>query len=107
MAELQLVHPAPFDLAAEEPRADHRIIAQMVAESASVLDVGCGDGALMQLLTRENRAKCRGLERERGKVIGCVKRGLSVVQGDAERDLAEFPSASFHYVVLSLTLQQT
>lgn len=104
MAQLELVRSEPLDLTPSEPRVDHLVIAQMIDEGASVLDVGCGDGALMQLLQRECRAKVRGLERDKGKAAGCVTRGLSVVQGDAERDLAQFPSASFNVVVLSQSI---
>jgi methionine biosynthesis protein MetW len=77
----------------------------MVDDGASVLDVGCGDGALITLLTRACGARARGLERDKAMVRGCVMRGLSVVQGDAESDLAEYPSAAFNYVVFSHALQ--
>jgi len=105
MAQLELVHPAPLELTSAEPRGDHGVISRMVTEGARVLDVGCGDGALMQLLTRERSARTRGLEIDPNKAHRCVVRGLSVVQGDAERDLGEFPSAAFEYVILSRTLQ--
>jgi len=104
MAQLELVHPAPLDLSTPEPRADHEVIAHLVSDGARVLDVGCGDGALIRLLTRECGARVRGLEIDPIKVHGCVSRGLSVVQGDAERDLDHFPSAAFDYVVFSHTL---
>jgi methionine biosynthesis protein MetW len=102
-AHLQLV--TPLEDGALAPRGDHAVIARMVDDGSSVLDVGCGDGALISLLTRECGARARGLERDKAKVRGCVARGLSVVQGDAERELGDFPSASFQYVVLSHTLQ--
>lgn len=105
MAQLELVHPAPLDLSLKAPpRGDHAVIARMVDDGASVLDVGCGDGALITLLKRECGARARGLERDKAMVRACVGRGLSVVQGDAEIDLADFPSAAFNYVVLSHTL---
>lgn len=105
MAQLELVHPAPLDLDVKTPpRGDHAVIARMVDDGTSVLDVGSGDGTLITLLTRECSARVRGLEKDKAKVRGCVGRGLSVVQGDAETDLADFPSASFNYVVLSHTL---
>lgn len=104
-AQLQLVEPLRLDTHAP-PRGDHAVIARMVDDGASVLDVGCGDGALISLLTRECGARARGLERDKAKVRGCVGRGLSVVQGDAERELGDFPSASFKFVVLSHTLQK-
>lgn len=102
MAQLELVHPAPLTLDAKAPpRADHAIIARFVDDGSSVLDVGCGDGALITLLTRECGARARGLERDKALVRGCVSRGLSVVQGDAETDLAAFPTSAFKYVVFS------
>ena len=106
MAQLELVHPAPLDLSTPERRVDHDVIAQMVSDGARVLDVGCGDGALIRLVTRECHARARGLEIDPIKVHRCVASGLSVVQGDAERDLEHFPSASFEYVVFSHTLLQ-
>lgn len=105
MAQLQLVDRAPFDLEAPQPRPDHHVIAHMVKPNASVLDVGCGDGALMSLLSSERKARTRGLEIARAQAQACVARGLSVVQGDAEADLGEFPSASFDYVIFSHSLQ--
>lgn len=105
MAQLELVHPAPFDLTNAQPRGDHFVISQMISDGARVLDVGCGDGALMQLLMKECGAKVRGLEIDPNKAHRCVVRGMSVVQGDAERDLSEFPSGAFDYVVFSHTLQ--
>lgn len=105
MAQLELIHPAPLDLTNAEPRGDHGVIGRMVSDGARVLDVGCGDGALMQLLSRECNARVRGLEIDPNKAHRCVVRGLSVVQGDAERDLGEFPSGAFQYVIFSRTLQ--
>lgn len=103
MAQLELVHPMPE--AALEPRPDHLAISLMVREGAKVLDVGCGDGGLISLLARARASKARGLEVDQRKVNACVSRGLSVVQADAERDLAEYPSGAFDYVILSHTLQ--
>jgi methionine biosynthesis protein MetW len=105
MAQLELVHPSPLELTNAQPRGDHFVISQMVSDGARVLDVGCGDGALMQMLIRECGAKARGLELDPNKAHRCVVRGMSVVQGDAERDLGEFPSGAFDYVVFSHTLQ--
>jgi methionine biosynthesis protein MetW len=101
-AQLELVHPAPMEL---EARADHDVIARMIEDDTSVLDVGCGDGSLIALLSRKRNARARGLERDKALVRLCVGRGLSVVQGDAERELADFPSGAFNTVVLSHTLQ--
>lgn len=105
MAQLELVHPTPLELMSAEPRGDHLAISQMVSDGARVLDVGCGDGALLQLLKRECNARGRGLEIDPNKAHRCVVRGMSVVQGDAERDLGEFPSGAFEYIVFSRTLQ--
>ena len=103
MAHLELVHVAPDEKT--RPRPDHELIARLIEPGSSVLDIGCGDGALMRLLTRENGARARGLERDNVRARACVGRGLAVVQGEAGRDLAAFPSASFKYVVLSRTFQ--
>jgi methionine biosynthesis protein MetW len=104
-AQLELVHPAPLDMTFAEQRGDHLAIVQMIGDGARVLDVGCGDGALMQLLARERNASVRGLEIDPHKAHRCVVRGLPVVQADAERDLGEFPAGAFDYVVFSRTLQ--
>jgi methionine biosynthesis protein MetW len=104
MTQLELVHAAPeFDDAPH--RGDFDVIARMVDNGASVLDVGCGDGALIKLLTHTCGARVRGLERDKAKVRGCVARGLSVVQGDAETQLADYPSAAFNFVVFSHSFQ--
>lgn len=89
------------------PRLDLALIAEMVAPRSRVLDVGCGDGALLQLLAREKQADGRGVEISREGVNECVAKGLSVIQGDADTDLADYPDDSFDYVILSQTLQAT
>ena len=88
-------------------RPDLAIIAANVAAGARVLDVGCGDGALMAALRDERGVDARGLELDAGNVAAAVARGLAVVQGDADRDLSAYPSASFDYAILSQTLQTT
>jgi methionine biosynthesis protein MetW len=90
---------------ASAPRSDLEVIASMVHEGASVLDVGCGDGELLQMLQRKRGAKARGMELSQAGVNACVGKGLSVVQGDADRDLADYPNDAFDYVVLSKTIQ--
>ena len=105
MTQLELVHAAPADFDDAPRRGDFDVIARMVDDGASVLDVGCGDGALIYLLARTCGARARGLERDKAKVRGCVSRGLSVVQGDAETHLADYPSAAFNYVVFSHSFQ--
>jgi methionine biosynthesis protein MetW len=89
------------------PRTDHLLIAEMVAANARVIDVGCGDGALLHLLAEKRGVDGRGMEVERDRVNACVARGLSVVQGDADRDLAAYPDHAFDYAILSLTIQAT
>lgn len=88
-------------------RGDHILIAEMVATGSRVIDVGCGDGALLQLLAEQKAVDARGIELSREKVNACVARGLSVIQGDADRDLADYPDDAFDYAVLSLTIQAT
>jgi methionine biosynthesis protein MetW len=88
-------------------RADLRVIARHVAPGSRVLDVGCGDGALMAALRDEKGVDARGLEIDAANVAAAVGRGLSVVQGDADTDLADYPSDSFDYAILSQTLQTT
>jgi methionine biosynthesis protein MetW len=88
-------------------RPDLAIIAANVAAGARVLDVGCGDGALMAALRDQSGCDARGLELDPGDVAAAVARGLSVVQGDADTDLADYPHASFDYAILSQTLQTT
>ena len=85
-------------------RPDLAAIAGQVAPGSRVLDIGCGDGALM-LALRDKDCDVRGIEIDGACVERCVARGLSVVQGDADRDLADYPDASFDYAVLSQTLQ--
>jgi methionine biosynthesis protein MetW len=101
-------------LARDEPpsrprlhRVDHLLIADMVAPGARVLDIGCGDGALLQLLTDTKDVDGRGIEVSRERVNACVARGLSVIQGDADRDLEKYPDNAFDYAILSLTIQAT
>ena len=85
-------------------RADHRLIAELVEPGSRLLDIGCGDGALLELLAREKNVDGRGIEISQEGVNASVRRGLSVIQGDAETDLADYPDAAFDYVVLSQTL---
>lgn len=87
-------------------RPDLAIIADHVAPGARVLDIGCGDGALMTALTASG-CDARGLEIDAAKVATAVARGLSVVQGDADTDLADYPDQSFDVAILSQTLQTT
>jgi len=88
-------------------RPDLAIIADNVAAGSRILDVGCGDGALMAALRDAKGVDARGLEIDAGNVAAAVSRGLSVIQGDADSDLAGYPEASFDYAILSQTLQTT
>ena len=88
-------------------RPDLAIIAREVREAARVLDVGCGDGQLMAALRDTKNVDARGLELDARDVATAVSRGLSVIQGDADTDLAEYPDGSFDYAILSQTLQTT
>ena len=88
-------------------RADHVLIAEMVEPGSRVLDVGCGDGALLKLLAEQKGVDGRGVELSREKVNLCVQSGLAVIQGDADQDLADYPDQAFDYAILSLTIQAT
>ncbi|WP_346912090.1 methionine biosynthesis protein MetW [uncultured Roseibium sp.] len=88
-------------------RGDYRVVADFVPEGARVLDIGCGDGALLDILVRERRVDGRGMELSQEGVNKCVERGLSVVQGDADEDLADYPDGAFDVVIMSQTLQAT
>jgi len=88
-------------------RVDLQLIANMVAPQARVLDIGCGDGALLHHLTRFKKVDGRGMELSQSGVNACVAQGLSVIQGDADTDLRDYPTAAFDYVILSQTLQAT
>lgn len=96
--------PAPSQ---PEPRVDFAVVADLVAPGSRVLDVGCGDGGLLEILARERGVDGRGIELSQQGVNECVARGLAVVQGDADTDLADYPTDSFDYVILSQTLQAT
>ena len=93
--------------AAVELRQDLRLIAEMIEPGSRVLDIGCGDGALLDYLAREKKVDGRGIELSQSGVNSCVGHGLSVIQGDADRDLEDYPTDAFDVVVLSQTLQAT
>lgn len=88
-------------------RPDLAAIAEMIPIGARVLDIGCGDGSLLEHLVRAKNVDGRGLELSQQNVNQCVTRGLSVVQGDADTDLTEYPSGVFDIVILSQTIQTT
>ena len=92
---------------AGELRQDLRLIAEMIEPGSRVLDIGCGDGALLAYLARQKSVDGRGIELSQSGVNACVGHGLSVIQGDADRDLEAYPAGAFDVVVLSQTLQAT
>jgi methionine biosynthesis protein MetW len=88
-------------------RVDLAVIRDLVKTGSKVLDVGCGEGALLELLQAEKAIDGRGVELSQKGVNECVARGLSVIQGDADTDLKYYPDKGFDYVILSQTLQAT
>lgn len=101
-----LLVSSPMPLSSS-PRADLLLVADMVEPNSRVLDVGCGDGTLLRLLSEDKKVDARGIELSQGGVNDCVAKGLSVIQGDADTDLAAYPDDAFDYVILSQTLQAT
>jgi len=94
-------------MAADPSRVDLKIIASFVTAGAHVLDVGCGDGALLMQLAEEKNVDARGIELSQKGVNEAVASGLSVIQGDADRDLATYPDKAFDFAILSQTIQAT
>ncbi|MDA8822348.1 methionine biosynthesis protein MetW [Candidatus Pelagibacter bacterium] len=86
-------------------KKEFKVIADLLPNDTRVLDVGCGDGSLMNFLVKEKNIEVRGLELEKQNVQECIYKGLPVIQGNAETELYQFPDQSFDYVVLSQTLQ--
>ena len=90
-----------------ELRLDLKLIADMITPGSRVLDIGCGDGALLAYLAAKKDVDGRGIEISQDGVNACVAHGLSVIQGDADTDLTNYPDHAFDYVVLGQTLQAT
>jgi len=95
----------PVRYVAKNMRLDLRLIAEMIAPGSRVLDIGCGDGALIDELTRMRGCDARGIEIDMAEVAQTISRGLPVMHGDADSDLSHYPDRAFDYVVLSRTLQ--
>ena len=86
-------------------KSEYKIIADLIEKDSSVLDVGCDDGTLMEFLKINKNDNIRGIEISKDKVQICIAKGLTVIEGNAELDLKQFPDNSFDYVVLGQTLQ--
>jgi len=87
-------------------KPDHQIIAQIVSEKAHVLDLGCGDGELLSYLRQQKNALVQGIELDENQMHTCVENGLTVLQGDIESGLIDYPDQSFDYVILNQIMQQ-
>ncbi|MFH1241630.1 MAG: methionine biosynthesis protein MetW [Pseudomonadota bacterium] len=87
-------------------RFDLKIIASWIEPDSRVLDLGCGEGDLLLFLKEEKRANCVGIELVEAKVARCIEKGLSVLQGDINKEILDYPDNAFDYVILSRTLQQ-
>jgi methionine biosynthesis protein MetW len=90
----------------EDVRLDHRIIYGIVEAGSKILDLGCGNGDLMYLLAREKNARVQGIELDEAAIYECVKKGMSVIHGNIEEGLREYPDASFDDVILNQSIQQ-
>jgi len=86
-------------------KPEFKIISTLIKKGSHVLDIGCGDGILMEYLRDEKKVNIRGIEISKSKVQNCIAKGLTIIEGNAEKDLKQFPDNSFDYVVLSQTLQ--
>ncbi len=107
MSETTIGYGAKPAAAPYDPRIDLLLMAEMVERGSRVLDVGCGDGSLLRLLSDKRGVDARGIELSQRGVNDCVAKGLSVIQGDADTDLFDYPDDAFDYVILSQTLQAT
>lgn len=90
----------------EKQRLDHQVICKLVAPNSSVLDLGCGDGELLHLLSKEKQTNGQGIEINEKEIYKCVEKGLNVLHGDIDTELAEYKDKAFDYVILNESLQQ-
>jgi methionine biosynthesis protein MetW len=97
---------ARWNLESKDARLDHRIIFDLIEPGSKILDLGCGYGDLMYILTREKNVKAQGIEVDEAAVYECVKKGLSVFHSDIETGLVEYPDRSFDYVILNQSMQE-
>ena len=86
---------------------DFEIIAGLIPNGSSIIDVGCNDGSLIEFLSENNNVNARGMEIDQKKVKKCLSKGISVVEGDADSDLYDYPDNLFNYSILTYTLQAT
>jgi len=86
-------------------KPEFKVISNLINKNSHVLDVGCGDGVLMEFLIKDKNVNIRGIEISKSKVQNCIAKGLTTIEGNAEEDLRQFPDKSFDYVILSQTLQ--
>ena len=86
-------------------KQEFKIIADLIESNTRVFDVGCGDGTLIEFLKDNKKIDIRGIEISKNNVQQCIGKGLTVIEGDAEKDLSQFPDSSFDFVILSQTLQ--
>ncbi|MBD3379296.1 MAG: methionine biosynthesis protein MetW [Candidatus Omnitrophica bacterium] len=90
----------------EDLRIDHKVIGEMVSEGATVLDLGCGDGDLLEYLVSNKKVRGSGVEISEEAIYNCVEKGLSVSQGDIDSGLKEYPDGLFDFVIFNQTMQQ-
>ena len=86
-------------------KQEFKTISKLIEKKSKILDVGCGNGELMKYITENISKDIRGIELSKSNVQKCVEKGLTVIEGDAEKDLKQFPDSSFDFVILSQTLQ--